>query len=276
MELTEVMELVETFNSTSQGHSNYDKDQCYVQGEDHQLFAPLSYIIKKSTVIKEKENGLEILLDSGLIYASFDYVETSKFKHWYEKTFSKKSNQKMLRSVVILYKPYHKVIFDALNEVTKCYEILRENRILINNKNLPIQLGEWYAKVIFGLLQQKSASQRGFDFLHEKERIEVKVHWNDKSSPKGVKIKKSMVTLAKTCIVIYISRNFMIRDICVLDSDFILRKFAGKGHTIFLKDTEIAPYFFSKSTKHFSLVVNKSALLTFASPSFALKLQDRV
>ena len=48
--------------------------------------------------------------------------------------------------------------------------------------------------------------------------------------------------------------NFKIREICILDSDFIIRKISGKGHTIFLKDVDIAQYFFSKSSKHIGKV----------------------
>ena len=61
------------------------------------------------------------------------------------------------------------------------------------------------------------------------KRIEVKVHWNDQSSPKGVKIKKSLVELSDYCVIIYLAANLMIREICFLDSEFVLRKFADKG-----------------------------------------------
>ena len=64
----------------------------------------------------------------------------------------------------------------------------------------------------------------------------------------------------------------MIREICFLDSSFILRKFSGKGHTIFLKESEVSHYIFSKSEKQKEKVRNKSALLKFASPVFAMKL----
>jgi hypothetical protein len=74
----------------------------------------------------------------------------------------------------------------------------------------------------------------------------------------------------------YISKNFTIRDILFLDSEFILRKFDTKGHTIFLKDQDVSGYFFSKSDKHFDKVVNRNALLRFASPTLAMKLEDRL
>ena len=144
----------------------------------------------------------------------------------------------------------------------------------MNGKNLPVQLGEWYAKSIFGLRQVKSTSQRGFDFYIGDERAEVKVHWADHSSPKGVKVRKSMVQLSQYTIVMYVARNFMIREVCFLDSDFILRKFAGKGHTIFLKDSDVGQYFFSRSNKQSDKVVNQTALMKYASPTFAMNLTE--
>ena len=62
----------------------------------------------------------------------------------------------------------------------------------MNGKNLPVQLGEWYAKAVLGLYQKKSSSQRGFDFFtDEGKKVEVTIHWQDQTSPKGVKLKKS-------------------------------------------------------------------------------------
>ena len=66
----------------------------------------------------------------------------------------------------------------------------------------------------------------------------------------------------------------MIREICFLDSNFIMRKFSGKGHTIFLKDIDIIDYFLSKSNKHQNKVINKSALMKFATPTFAMRLSE--
>ena len=80
--------------------------------------------------------------------------------------------------------------------------------------------------------------------------------------------------LSDHCILIYIARNFMIREICFLDSSFILRKFGGKGHTIFLKDSDVSQYFFSKSDKHYAKVVNTSALLKYSNPTLAMKLVE--
>mgnify|MGYP000253517509 CR=1 FL=1 len=69
----------------------------------------------------------------------------------------------------ILGMPDNKSILDAVETVNKCYEILTAQQILVNGKKLPVQLGEWYAKCIFGLHQKKSTSQRGFDFYFEGE-----------------------------------------------------------------------------------------------------------
>ncbi|MEX0797950.1 MAG: hypothetical protein WD025_00805, partial [Bacteriovoracaceae bacterium] len=136
---------------------------------------------------------------------------------------------------------------------------------------------EWYAKSIFGLQQRKSASQRGFDFYMEGDKkTEVQVHWQDITSPKGVKLKKSLVEMSDYVVIMYIAKNFMIRDILLLDSSFVIRKFGGKGHTLFLKDQDVSGYFFSKSDKHYSKIVNKTALLKFATPKFAMKIDEKM
>jgi hypothetical protein len=169
----------------------------------------------------------------------------------------------------------NKAIFSAIEKVNDAYTVLRDQQILLNGKNLPVQLGEWYARVIFGLYQKKSASQKGFDFKFNDKTVEVKVHWADSSSPKGVKLKRSMVSLSEYCIMIYMAKNLMIREICLLDSQFILRKYGARAQTIFLKDSDISDYFFSKSKKHDDKVVNPMALLKYSSPTFAVKMADR-
>jgi hypothetical protein len=182
-----------------------------------------------------------------------------------------------MKNLCILHLPDQKSIFDTVEVVHQTFQILKDHKVLMNGKNLPIQLGEWYSKIIFGLHQIKSSSQRGFDFKTEEGKVvEVKVHWHDSTSPKGVKIKKSLAELSDYCIIMYVAKNFTIRDILFLDSEFILRKFDTKGHTIFLKDQDVAGYFFSKSDKHFDKVVNKTALLKFASPTLAMRLEDRL
>jgi hypothetical protein len=169
------------------------------------------------------------------------------------------------------------MILDQIGLVNKSYEILAAEQILLNGKNLPTQLGEWYAKCIFGLKQVKSTSQRGFDFvMGEGKRVEIQVEWSDASSPKGVKIKKTLVDLSDYCIIIYVAKNFMIREVCFLDSEYISRKFSNKGHTIFLKDSDVSSYFFSKSSKHFDKIINPITFLKYASPNLAMKLSEKL
>lgn len=268
-----VFELAQSFSGSTHGRSDYDKDSLFVRGQNDQEYVPFSYLQKEASEIKD----LDTLKAQGFVYSSFDFLELPGFEAWYQNQFNKRLSSKVMKNIGILHLPDHKVIFDTVEVVHQTFQILKEHKVLMNGKNLPIQLGEWYAKIIFGLHQIKSSSQRGFDFMTEHgSTVEVKVHWHDMTSPKGVKIKKSLAELSDYCIIMYISKNFTIRDVLFLDSEFILRKFDTKGHTIFLKDQDVASYFFSKSDKHFDKVVNKTALLQFASPSFAIKLEDRL
>lgn len=267
-----VFALAEEFSKDSHGRTTYDRDEFFVMGVSTSVFVPFSYLQKKI----EGLNSVDQLLEIGFIYSSYVFQENDFFEKWYKFQFSKEPTSKTTRSVSILHWPDHRQIFDAVEGVNRFYGELRDAFILINGKNLPVQLGEWYAKVIFGLKQQKSTSQRGFDFILHDTKMEVKVYWADQSSPKGVKLKKSLVALSDHCIIIYLSRDFMIRDICFLDSDFVERKFTGKGHTIFLKDSDVSQYFFSKSDKHLSKVINKTALMKFSQPNFAMKLDGRL
>lgn len=270
MDLEDLEQKIKEFNQETHGSSDYDNDKVYVMGSDPTQFAPLTYLSKKLGGIKDET----LLLALGYVSDSYDLFTDSNFPDWYEKQFGHKLKRSLARSVDIFHRPASKEIFDAIEQVNKCYEVLRENNIIMNGKNLPVQLGEWFAKTIFGLRQVKSASQRGFDFYLKDKRVEVKVHWADTSSPKGVKLRKSLVDLADYCIIMYVARNFMIREICFLDSDFVTRKFGAKGHTLFLKDPDVNTYFFSKSSKHLDKVVNKTALLKYSSPMFSMKLAE--
>ena len=125
-------------------------------------------------------------MSAGFIYSSCDFLDLQEFKEWYQHQFSRKLKIKDAKRIGILHFPDQKQIFDAVELVDKCYTSLRANHIINNGKNFSVQLGEWYAKVIFGLKQVKSTSQRGFDFtIEEGKKVEVKVHWNDKSYPKA-------------------------------------------------------------------------------------------
>ncbi len=267
----QVFELAQEFSAEPHGRTNYDKDNIFVMGGSTNEFVPFSYLQKKTESIE----SVDQLLSIGFIFSSYVFQETDFFEKWFESQFSKKLIPKRSSDLSVLHWPNHKEIFDAVHGIHQYYESLRDSFILINGKNLPVQLGEWYTKVIFGLKQRKSTSQRGFDFHLGDHKIEVKIEWADQSSPKGVKLKKSLVSLSDSCIIMYISRDFMIRDICYLDSEFVARKFTGKGHTIFLKDSDISQYFFSRSDKHLNKVINKTALMKFAQPALAMKLDGR-
>ena len=268
--IKEIYKEVGEFNKETHGSSTYDQDSLYVKGENDNEFVPITFLKKKFETIKDEND----LLSNGFISESLELFESESFGKWFEKQFGKKLTRAKSKTITILGEPDNKVIFEAISTVNSSYQTLREMQILLNGKNLPIQLGEWYAKCIFGLHQKKSTSQRGFDFVVNDKRVEVKVHWADTSSPKGVKLRKSLVEMSDYCVIVYIAKNFMVREICFLDSDFVIRKFNSKGHTLFLKDSDLNPYFFSKSTKHLEKVVNSTSLLKFATPTLAMKIAE--
>jgi len=270
METEKLYAEIEVFSHETHGSSAYHKEEVFVRGSADDEFAPFSYLIKKVESLTSENQ----LISTGYVYDSLELVESLPFKEWFERQFSRKLTPAMAKKITILQLPKNKEILDSIELISKKYEILRQQKIIINGKNLPVQLGEWYAKCIFGLKKKKSTSQRGFDFFAGAERVEVKVEWGTYPSQKGVKIRKSLVSLSHYCIIIYISDNFMIREVCFLDSEFVGRKFSSKGHTLFLKDSEVSPYFFSKSNKHLDKVVNHISLLKFASPQFAMKISE--
>lgn len=266
--MDKINDAVVAFNTTTHGSSDYFQDDVYVMLNET-TYAPISYL-------KKKVEGFtaEKLIESGYIYDSYELIGVEQFQDWYEKQFARKLKRIQAKKVLFLHLPDNKKIFGVIETVNASYETLREQRILFNGKNLPIQLGEWYAKCIFGLMQEKSTSQRGFDFLLGGKVVEVKVQWGDATSPKGIKLKKALVDLSDFVIIIYIARNLMIREVCFLDSSYVSRKFSGKGHTVFLKDSDISSYFFSKSAKHKDKVVNSNSLMKYSLPSFAMKLTE--
>lgn len=268
-----VYELAQKFSGSSHGSSDYDKDSIFVRGSTDKEYVPLTFLQKELPEL----DHIDRLKTEGFVFSSYDFLEINEFDGWYQAQFNKRLSSKLMKNIGILHLPDQKAIFDTVEVVHQTFQILKDHRVLMNGKNLPIQLGEWYSKIIFGLHQIKSSSQRGFDFkTSEGKTVEVKVHWHDLTSPKGVKIKKSLAELSDYCIIMYVAKNFTIRDILLLDSEFILRKFDTKGHTIFLKDQDVSGYFFSKSDKHYDKVINKTALLKFASPTLAMKLEDRL
>ncbi len=273
MDIQNLNEEIKVFSSTTHGSSDYDKDEYFVMDENRVDFAPFKYLQKKFPELKD----ISMLLKQGYVYDSLDLANNDKFLSWFEKQFSRKLPRREQKRMCVVYIPNNKLILDQIELVTKSYEILSQQQILLNGKNLPTQLGEWYCKCIFGLKQVKSTSQRGFDFVApDGRRVEVQVEWSDVSSPKGVKIKKTLVDLSDYCIIIYVAKNFMIREVCFLDSEFVSRKFSNKGHTIFLKDTDVGSYFFSKSSKHFDKIFNPITFLKYASPNLAMKLSEKL
>jgi hypothetical protein len=273
LEIDKLNEEIKLFSSTTHGSSDYDKDEFFVMSESRMEFAPLKYIQKRVPEYKD----INSLLRIGFVYDSLELSNNENFQIWYEKQFSKKLLRRDARKISIVYVPNNKLILDQIGLVNRSYEILAHEQILLNNKNLPTQLGEWYAKCIFGLKQVKSTSQRGFDFvMGDGKRVEIQVEWSDVSSPKGVKIKKTLVDLSDFCVIIYVAKNFMIREVCFLDSEYVSRKFSSKGHTIFLKDSDVSSYFFSKSSKHFDKIINPITFLKYASPNLAMKLSEKL
>jgi len=273
MNIEKLNEEVKLFSSTTHGSSDYDKDEYFVMSESRNEYAPLKYIQKRLPDFKD----INSLLKIGFVYDSLELSNNQNFQDWFEKQFSKKLLRREARKISIVYVPNNKLILDQIGLVNKSYEILSHEQILLNGKNLPTQLGEWYAKCIFGLKQVKSTSQRGFDFIvGDGKRVEVQVEWSDASSPKGVKIKKTLVDLSDYCIIVYVAKNFMIREVCFLDSEYVSRKFSNKGHTIFLKDSDVSSYFFSKSAKHFDKIINPLSFLKYASPNLAMKLSEKL
>ncbi len=273
MEIDKLNEEIKLFSSSTHGSSDYDKDEYFVMSESRTDFAPLKYIQKRVPEFKD----INSLLKIGFVYDSLDLSNNENFQHWYEKQFAKKLLRRDSRKISIVYVPNNKLILDQIGLVNKSYEVLSHEQILLNGKNLPTQLGEWYAKCIFGLKQLKSTSQRGFDFvMGDGKRVEIQVEWSDVSSPKGVKIKKTLVDLSDYCVIIYVAKNFMIREVCFLDSEYVSRKFSSKGHTIFLKDSDVSAYFFSKSSKHFDKIINPITFLKYASPNLAMKLSEKL
>jgi hypothetical protein len=260
------------FQTQAHGSSDFWKDEVFIRGENDNEFLPISFAKKHNEKIKTNED----LQAEGYVFSSLDFLELKGFDTWYEKLFNKKLSQKSKKEIGILHLPDTEDIFKAVEIVNQVYQIMKDHKVLVNGKNLPIQLGEWYAKTILGLKQIKSSSQRGFDFFsNEGKKVEVKIHWQDITSPKGVKLKKSLVDMSDYTVIMYVAKNFMVRDILLLDSDFVIRKFGGKGHTIFLKDTDVAGYFFSRSDKHYDKIANKRALLQFASPKLAMKIDEK-
>lgn len=254
------------YNIKKHGSSDHFNHEIFVV--DEELFAPLDLFLKKEKLT------INEILQLGYTHSSIEVFPNLKFEKWYRNQFSKEISPLIRKKIAIYYIPKQTDVFQAVEKISECYKVFREHHVLINRKKLPVQLGEWYAKIIFGLEQNKSTSQRGFDFYLDGQRVEVQVSWGDKSNPKGIKFRKSLVDMSKFCILIFLSDNLMVRDICFLDSEFVIRKYSSKGHFIFLKEAEIKQYNFSQSNKQKERVKNSGAMFRFAGPIFAMKASE--
>ena len=217
MNLKRVFDEIKIFSETTHGSSQFNKDVFFVKGNGIGDFAPLKYLEKK---VEGMASGLISLLKHGFICDSYELYEMEDFQSWFERQFSRKMTKVIAKKIFIIYRPDEKIIFGTIAQLNTCYQTFRSQKILLTSKKLPVQLGEWYARCIFGLTQNKSSSQRGFDFQLDGRRIEVKIDWGDDSSPKGVKVRKTLLEYSDYLIVIYVAFNFMIREICYLDSQF--------------------------------------------------------
>jgi hypothetical protein len=265
----QIFAIAKEFTATSHGSSSYDEDHVFVRGSELGIYVPLTFLTKKIPTMQEVSQ-LQAL---NFIYSSCDFLDGEDFYDWYKNQFGKKLTSKQLKTIGVLHQADAEKIMETIQEVSRCYSLLKKHFVINNGKNMPVQLAEWYAKVIFGLRQVKSTSQRGFDFYNsENKHVEVMVDWNDRSSPKGAKLKKSLVELSDFTIIMYINTSFLIRDLVYLDSSFIMRKYDQKGHTLFLKDTQLADYFFSVSDKHYNKITSMNALLEFSTPALKTKI----
>ncbi len=265
--MQKITNFIKKYNLKKHGSSGHSKHWYYVVGEEDN-FAPLEVFLKNEDLC------LNDIINQGYAHSAIEVFPNNKFDKWYRYQYSKEITPALRKKIALYYIPNQVEIFNAVEKISECYQVFRDHNVLINRKKLPVQLGEWYAKVIFGLEQNKSTSQRGFDFYLDKKRIEVQVSWGDKSNIKGIKFRKSLVEMSEYCILVFLSNNLMVRDICFLDSEFVLRKYGTKGHFIFLKESEIKQYNFSQSNKQQDKVKNIPAMLRFAGPVFAMRASE--
>ena len=164
-------------------------DELYFIKGNKREYAPFRFLTKKIPEIK----GIRSLEEEGFLANSYDFYLPDDFTVWYESKSKKKILKDVKEKIKILELPNHKNILCGLESIKIGYKILRDEKIIINGKNFPVQLGEWFVKNLFCLEQKKSPSQRGFDFYYDQEQVEVVVHWGNRPAPKGIKVKKSML-----------------------------------------------------------------------------------
>jgi hypothetical protein len=262
---SDITELISLYSSGSHGIS---KEKIFVANPSKNEFAPLGLILKKIDGLHEVEDLVRI----GYSYLSIEIDDYPAFNEWFFKQFSLKLTGKLKKDLYVLYPSDDQIVLNTLSKMDFLYQILHKEKVLLNNKHLTTQLGEWYARAIFGIIPKKSISVRGFDFFLENIPVEIKVAWPEKTSPKGIRILKSSMENSTFLIIIYLTRNFLIRDILFLDSKQYLFNLDVRGETIFVKESSIKKFLFSKSDYFFDRVVNSNALLKFATPTLAIKL----
>ena len=160
---------IQDYNTKKHGSSDHFKQNQFIV--DEQKFAPLDVFLKNESLT------LDEVLNLGYAHSSIEVFPNEPFEKWYKDQYSKEISPSLRKKIAVYYLPKQLEIFNAVEKISECYKVFREHDVLINRKKLPVQLGEWYAKIIFGLEQNKSTSQRGFDFYLDGKRIEVQVSW---------------------------------------------------------------------------------------------------
>ena len=209
------------------------------------------------------------LLKIGYVCESHCLERFTDFQNWFEERY-----QCPVKGVYLLTIPQDTKVHNAAAMLMKAHQMLMGDCIVFNTKDIPVQIAEWYAKSIFGLVQCSSHCQRGFRFYRRDIAVEVKVAWGEETSVRGVKIEKRALARSEYCIIIYLADSFMIQDICIMDAKFILKKWENKGEFVFLREEQISKYFFSRSSLHKKAVQNVSRLLQFSTPTFAKRMAE--
>ena len=145
VDIADINNQVSEFSSKSHGSSELYREKVYVKGEDG--YIPLKALIKR---VEKLESGRD-LQKIGFVFESYEFHPSEHFSQWFQEKFARKLTRSQEKDISILYIPDNSSILDSIEHASRSYEILREKNILINGKNLPVQLGEWYAKCVLDL-----------------------------------------------------------------------------------------------------------------------------
>ena len=140
VDISDINNQVKEFSSKTHGNSESYKEKVFVKGDCG--YIPLKTLIKKVENL-EDARGLQKI---GFIFESYEFHPSEEFSQWFQETFSRKLTRSQEKGISILFIPDNSSILDSIEQASRSYEILRNKNILINGKNLPVQLGEWYAK----------------------------------------------------------------------------------------------------------------------------------